>query len=76
MNCWKCHHGVYKAQKVNVKLERNGSIVIVKNVPAKVCDECGDTTYSSKTVERMHKLANNALQNGFEISVVQMKAAA
>ena len=76
MKCWKCHNGVYKAQKVNVKLERNASMVIVKNVPAKVCDECGDTTYTSTTVDSMHELANHALENGFEISVVQMQKAA
>ncbi len=76
MNCWRCHNGVYKPDRINVKLERDGAIVIIKNVPAKVCDECGDTTYTSATVKQMHELGNRALKDGFEISVVQMNKAA
>lgn len=72
MKCVRCKHGSISKKKVNVKLERNGSIVIVKDVPAMVCDECGETYFDSAITKLMHNTANKALNDWMEIAVVHL----
>lgn len=76
MKCVRCKHGSTSKKKVNVKLERDGSIVIVKDVPAMVCDECGEIYFDSATTKLMHNTANKALNDGMEIAVVHLQKAA
>ena len=43
-------------QRVTHKLESNGKIIIVENVPARVCLETGERFFSPETVERLQQL--------------------
>ena len=76
MKCVRCKYGSTSKKKVNVKLERDGSIVIVKDVPAMVCDECGEMYFDSSTTKLMHQTANKALDSGTEVAIVHLKKAA
>lgn len=42
-------------KKVRYTLELNGRIVIVENVPARVCVETGEQFFSPETVETLQK---------------------
>lgn len=76
MTCVRCKTGITKKALVNVKLERDKSIVIVKNVPAQVCTECGEEYFTSEVTTKMHTVANKALGSGMEIAVVPLTKAA
>jgi len=43
-------------QRVTYTLESNGKIVIIENVPARVCLETGERFFSPETVERLQQL--------------------
>jgi YgiT-type zinc finger domain-containing protein len=36
--------------------EQNGRIIVIENVPARVCVETGEQFFSPQTVERIHEI--------------------
>jgi YgiT-type zinc finger domain-containing protein len=42
-------------QKVTYTIEVDGKLIIVENVPARVCLETGERFFSPETVERLQK---------------------
>ncbi len=42
-------------QKVTYTLEMDGKLIVVENVPARVCPQCGEKLFSPETVERLQK---------------------
>jgi YgiT-type zinc finger domain-containing protein len=44
-------------QKVRHTLELEGKLVIIENVPARVCLETGEQFFSPETVERLQQMA-------------------
>jgi YgiT-type zinc finger domain-containing protein len=42
MKCVICKHGETKPGLVTVTLERDECIIVLKKVPAEICDNCGE----------------------------------
>ena len=42
MKCVICKHGETKDGTTTIILEREGSTIVFKDVPAKICDNCGE----------------------------------
>jgi YgiT-type zinc finger domain-containing protein len=42
VNCVVCRHGETKPGFTTFAVERNGAILVVRGVPARVCENCGD----------------------------------
>lgn len=75
MNCVLCKQGTLQPGHVTVTLERGGSIVLIKDVPAQVCDTCGNYVLSAETTRLVLERGNEAVRNGAELEVVRLKAA-
>ena len=75
MKCVICKNGANKPGEVTVKLERGKSIILVKNVPAMVCNNCGHYYLDEKTTRYIYKEADLAIKKGAEIEVINLKAA-
>lgn len=73
--CPICKNGDLKPGAVTVTLERDGAIVLLKNVPAKVCDNCTSYFLDSQTTRRVLEKGENSLKNGAELEVLQLQAA-
>lgn len=43
-------------QKVNYVLELNGELIVIANVPARVCLETGERLFAPETVERLQQM--------------------
>ena len=43
-------------KRVTYTVEVDGRIVVVENVPARVCEETGEQFFSPQTVERIHAI--------------------
>lgn len=43
-------------QKVNYTLEMDGKLIVVENVPARLCLETGERFFSPETVERLQQI--------------------
>ncbi len=66
MKCVICKQGELEAGKVTVTLERKGSTLVFKGVPAQVCPNCGeeyvDEDVSAKLLQRADELAKDGAQ--------------
>ncbi|MFB8791887.1 MAG: type II toxin-antitoxin system MqsA family antitoxin [Potamolinea sp.] len=74
MKCVICKHGETQSGLVTVTLERDESIVIIKQVPAEVCDNCGEYYLSDAITEQVLQRAEVALNNGAEVEIIRYAA--
>lgn len=56
MKCDTCG-GNFDNRDVTYRIELGGRLIVVENVPARVCGQCGETYFSGPTVERIQKTA-------------------
>ena len=75
MKCVICKHGETKESVTTVTLEKSGTTLIFKNVPASVCVNCGETYVPEKTTERLMQSAQNAIREGVSVDIREFKAA-
>jgi YgiT-type zinc finger domain-containing protein len=76
MKCVICHNGMINPnQSTTVTLERNGVTIVIKKVPASVCDICGETYIEEKVTNALLMTANEAIQAGVEVDIRHYKAA-
>ena len=72
MNCSICNEGSTKDGKSTVTVERQGAIVVFKDVPALVCENCGEAYFTSEISKKLLKIANEAFKRGTELEVIKM----
>ncbi len=56
-------------------LERNGTTLVFRDVPADVCENCGEEYVSQETAERLLRLAEEAVRSGVQVIVREYVAA-
>jgi YgiT-type zinc finger domain-containing protein len=76
MDCLICKNGHTAPGHVVVTLERDGRIVLLKNVPAQVCNNCSSYFLDAKTAHLVLKKAETAMENGAELEVLHLQEAA
>lgn len=76
MECVICKNGKTAAGFVTISLERNGVIIVFKNVPAMVCTNCGDYYVSEATTALLLSKATKSLEKGVEFEIINFKTAA
>lgn len=54
--CYFCGHGTLEEQRVTVDLRRGERLIVIKNVPALVCNECGERQYSLETSQEIDRI--------------------
>ncbi len=72
MECALCHNGTTKNGLVTVSLERGGTIVLIKKVPAEVCTNCGHYYLSEEMAADVLKRGNEAISKGAELEIVNL----
>jgi YgiT-type zinc finger domain-containing protein len=75
MECTLCQAGTTEKGKVTVTLERNGAIVLIKDVPAEVCSNCGHYYLSEDISRLVLEKGNEAIASGAELEVFKLKVA-
>jgi HTH-type transcriptional regulator / antitoxin MqsA len=58
-NCHICGSNHFTEELVKEIFEINGKLILVENIPAKVCSRCGEITFSSQTAESIRLMLNN-----------------
>ena len=76
MECVICKNGTTKQGFVTFTLERGNVIVVFKNVPAMVCENCGDFYLTSETTKLLLDKAAKTLEKGVEFEIINLKSAA
>ena len=75
MKCLICKKGETQIGKVTVTLDRGGATFVVKNVPAQVCQNCGEEYVDEKTAAYLLETAEKAVQKGTVVDVREYMAA-
>ncbi len=75
MRCVICKTGHTKPGKATVTLERQETTLVVKNVPAEVCTNCGEEYVDEKAASQLLKTAEEVAQRGVQVDVRSYEAA-
>jgi len=74
MKCLICKTGETKSGTTTVTLERKNTVVVIKDVPAQVCDNCGEYYLSEDVSARINALAEEAVKRKVEVEVLHYAA--
>ncbi len=74
MKCALCKNGETIPGKVTVTLQRQDTTVIIKEVPAEICRNCGEYYLSEEITERILTRAEQAVQSGAEVEILRFAA--
>ncbi len=76
MDCVICKNGKTKNGLVTFTLDRENVIVVFKNVPALVCENCGDFYLTEETTKMLLQKASKTLEKGVEFEIINLQPAA
>jgi len=76
MKCVICKHGETKDGTTTVTLERGGSTIVFKDVPAQICDNCGEKYVEQSTTKELLRKANELILSGIEVDIRKFQVAA
>ena len=71
MNCTICRVADTRVGTATVTLEREGTTLVVKGVPANVCPNCGEEYVESDVSARVMRMANDAAKNDVVLDVLE-----
>ena len=74
MKCAICRQGETHAGKVTEALQREETTVILKGVPAEICDSCGEYYLSEQITSDVLERAEIAVGKGVEVEILQFAA--
>ena len=74
MICVICKNGKTQNGHVTVTVHRGETTVILKRVPADVCDNCGEYYLSSEVAARVLERAESAVKSGAEVEILRFAA--
>ena len=74
MKCSLCKSGSMQPGVATLTLERAGTIVVIRDAPALVCDQCGDRVFDEKVTGVALRMASEAADRGTQFEVVQFPA--
>jgi YgiT-type zinc finger domain-containing protein len=75
MKCVVCKKGETKAGTTTLTLERDGATLVFKEVPARVCGNCGEAYVDEEITARLLQTAEEAARSGIQVEIRQYNAA-
>jgi len=74
--CTTCKNGTMRLGSTSVTFDKDNVVIVFRNVPAKVCDVCGDYIIEGSIAKALLKTAKEERQKGHEISILNYNKAA
>jgi YgiT-type zinc finger domain-containing protein len=71
MKCIICKQAETQPGTTTVTLERDGLALVVKQVPAQVCPNCGESYVSEQVAARLLETAEGMVRVGTQVDVRQ-----
>ena len=68
-----CKNGETKPGTTTVTFEKNGSVVVIKDVPAQICQNCGQYYLNADMSEKVLALAQESVNKGIEVEVMHLQ---
>ena len=78
MRCDLCKEGEMRPGAQTVTLERDGTILVIKDVPGEICGHCDNAYFHAEVVRRNLEMLDAAVMRGAEVEITTfpMKAVA
>lgn len=54
--CYFCQRGILEKRRVTVDFRWGTKLTVFENVPAKVCNECGERYYPAEVSRKMERM--------------------
>lgn len=67
--CPMCPVGTLREGTTTITMERDGSTIVFKSVPADVCDTCGEAYLDEDVSARVYDQAAEAVESGVESEI-------
>jgi YgiT-type zinc finger domain-containing protein len=76
MNCIVCHHGQTRPGTTTVTFHRDGQTVVVNEVPAEICENCGKAYVAEDVTQQVLEIAAEARRAQAQVLVRDFAPAA
>lgn len=74
MKCAICRNGQTTGGHITVVLEREQSTLVFKNVPAQICENCGEEYLNENINRTLLKKAEDAFERGVDLELLRFAA--
>lgn len=74
MKCVICKEGETQPGTTTVTLTRGEVTLVIKKVPADICENCGEYYLSDEISRKILTLAEEAMKHNLEVEVIQFAA--
>ncbi len=74
MQCVLCKHGKTQSGETTITLTRGDTTVVIKGVPADVCENCGEPYLDENTSGWVLERAEQAVAQGVEVEIIRYAA--
>jgi YgiT-type zinc finger domain-containing protein len=74
MICVICKTGTTSPGSTTVTLQRANSVVVIRDVPANICQDCGEYYLNEQVARKVYKLAEDAVQRNAEVEILHYAA--
>ncbi len=74
MKCFVCKFGDVEPGRARAVFDRGGMTVVIEDVPATICDSCGEYYLSTEVAEIVDELAERAFKRGGVRNVMKYAA--
>jgi YgiT-type zinc finger domain-containing protein len=75
MTCVICKTGDVTPGTTSFSVERGEMTLVLKRVPARVCDQCGEAYFDEDTTRRIEEIAEKVQDAGVQVAVQDYAAA-
>lgn len=74
MKCATCKNGETHSGTTTATMTRGEATVVVKNVPAEICGNCGEYYLADAISAKILSMAEEAIKQNHEVEVIQFAA--
>lgn len=74
MRCTTCKNGTTKPGHTTYVVDRDGRVAVIRDVPADICEQCGETCFDEKTAQSLYEQAERILSDGSEVEITKFAA--
>ena len=74
MKCVICKTGQTYPGRTTVTLQRGESVVVIRNVPAEICEDCGEYYLDAEVTHRLYSDAEASLARSVEVEIQRYAA--
>ncbi len=73
MTCVMCR-GNMKLDKINYSVDLKDRFILIKEVPALVCDQCGEQFLENEILQKIEKIIKDSKEQNIDFEIIRFAA--